>query len=99
MDQPADKISSAVATCLNYAAAAQNPVELADDLALLLQSAGWTEGDISQIQQRVQTCLMRRRATDGIADPALACVRAVSDCAALPPGAIERRRNRPSGAM
>jgi hypothetical protein len=98
MNQPSDRIAAAVATCLKHAALAERPLELAGDLALLLKGAGWNAHDIGQIEERVKSSLMRRRATDGSTDCAT-CAPLATDPVSLPPGGIERRRNRTAPSM
>jgi len=65
MGQHDDRIASAVATCLALAAAADQPLERAAELSVLLKSAGWTDAEISEVGSRVRACLMRRRSSDG----------------------------------
>jgi hypothetical protein len=70
MNQQDDKIARAVATCLTYAAGTKEPLEVADDLFILLKiSTGWTDAEISKVQSRVQSCLMRRRSSDRRPEP------------------------------
>jgi hypothetical protein len=94
MDRPQDKIASAVATCLAYAAQFENPLEQTADLIVLLRAgSGWTEAEISVVESRVRSCLMQRRRGDR--QPEYSPLQAAADRSPLPFAGPERRRVHP----
>jgi hypothetical protein len=99
MAQDKDRIAGAVATCLTYALAVEHPLHEADNLAPLLQGAGWTGAEIDEIQTRVRSCLMRRRSSDIRTGSEQAADKILAVQAGPPPGVGERRRNQPAPPM
>jgi len=60
-DQPPDKISDAVETCLGLLAGKADPfTRMAAYLESLREDSGWTDADIVHVQARIIRALLKR---------------------------------------